>query len=239
MLVNYVVIDLEMTGLSSFRDKIIEIGAVKVRDGAVSDVFQELVNPNVQIEEKIVELTGITQDMVADKPYVGTILQDFLHFAGENPIIGHNLKFDYSFLMQAGYDNNCLACTNRKWYGIDTLKLARKFLDKDCSKTLEALGKQFGIKDDKHHRALNDAMVTRELYEILCRQYEKEGECFEPEELHYKPKKDRKPSVRELRYAEQLMERLGVKSEVDIYQMMQSELSRYANRLEIELRKRL
>ncbi len=231
MLDNYVVVDLEMTGLSSYRDKIIEIGAVKVAGGEVLEEYQTLVNPNVPIESKIIEITGITEEMIAGKPYVGEILQDFFHFVGDSPIIGHNLRFDYSFLMQAAYDNNMKEYADRKWFGIDTLKIARMCLDKECSKTLESLGTLFQIRDDNHHRALNDALVTKGVYEALCRFYEKDGRIFAPEELLYKPKKDRKPSKREIQYVEKLIARLGVIPDVDISVMTQSELSRYANKL--------
>lgn len=231
MLSNYVVVDLEMTGLSSFRDKIIEIGAVKVADGAVSGEYQVLVNPNVPLEKKIIEITGITEEMISGKPFVGEILQDFFHFIGDYPIIGHNLRFDYSFLMQAAYDNNMTEYVNRQWFGIDTLKIARTCLDKECSKTLESLVDMFQIKDDNHHRALNDAAVTKEVYENLCRLYENEGRVFKPEEMFCKPRKDRKPSKREIQYVEKLINRLGIETDVDIFCMTQSELSRYADKL--------
>lgn len=231
MLSDYVVIDLEMTGLSSKRDKIIEIGAVKVAGGAVSGKYRQLINPNMPLEPKIVEITKITEEMLYGKPYIGEILQDFFHFVGDSPIIGHNLKSDYSFLMQAAYDNNLKEYVNRQWVGIDTLKIARACMDAECSKTLETLGKMFQIEDKNHHRALNDAVVTKGLYEVLCRLYEKDGTVFLPEVLHYKPKKERKPSKREIRYVEKLIAGLGIVSEPDISMMTQSELSRYANKL--------
>lgn len=231
MLTDYVVVDLEMTGLSSNRDKIIEIGAVKVAGGAVSGEYEMLINPNVPLEPKIIEITGITEEMIKDKPYIGDVLQDFFHFVGDSTIIGHNLLFDYSFLMQAAYDNNMKEYADRQWLGIDTLKIARMCLDKDCSKTLESLGKMFKIKNENHHRALNDVLVTKGVYEELCRLYEKDETVFTPEKLHYKPKKDRKPSKREIRYVEKLISRLGIVPDVDITIMSQSELSRYANKL--------
>ena len=229
MLREYVVMDMEMTGLSPYKDKIIEIGAIKVVDGEVREEFQTLINPNIKIDEKITEITGISNEMVQDKPFIDEILQDLIHFIGERIIIGHNLVYDYSFLMQAIYNNGIAEQCNKHHLGIDTLKIARKMLSADEEKTLGALSKKYNIYDNNYHRALNDAYMTMKLYKILCKEFENEALELKPEEYFYKPKKERKPSKREFEYVEKLMEKLSISSKVDIYKMTQSELSRYAD----------
>lgn len=229
MLSEYVVIDMEMTGLSSYKDKIIEIGAVKVSNGEVSDTFQTLVNPNMHIDEKIVDITGITQEMVSDKPLIEDVLQDFLHFVDRHVLIGHNLKFDFSFMAQALFNAGMKEEVERDWYGIDTLMIARKCMAPEQPKKLEALCEYFGIKDEGHHRALADAMMTKELYEILCGMYERDNSIFMQEKYSYKPKKERFPSQKEIKRIESMIREYNITPAADIYKMSQSELHRYAD----------
>ena len=236
MLENYVVIDLEMTGLSPSRDKIIEIGAVKVCGGKIQYEYQTLVNPNIVIPEKIVKMTGITTEMVKNSPYINQILKSFFDFIGEDVIIGHNLMFDFSFLMQAKYhmeteEKITLCGQSKKWYGMDTLKMARRFLDKKLSKRLEDLCHYYHIQDNHHHRAINDAIVTKFLYEKLCEEFETPERMIEPELYTYRPKKERLPSKREIARVERIIERLQIRQPKDIYRMNQSDLSRYADML--------
>lgn len=228
MLEEYVAIDLEMTGLSSFHDKIIEIGAVKVRGGRVTDTYEALVNPNMNIPDKIIAITGISGDMVQDEPYIGDILQDFLHFLGDNILIGHNLKFDFSFLMQAAYEGG-EEWFRQQHYGIDTLKIARKYMEAEVSKKLEDLCNYYHIEDEHHHRALNDAKITEKLYRSLCLAFETEQFQLKPELLVYKPKKERPPSKKEIQRVERIIEERNPDRREDIYRMSQSELSRYAD----------
>lgn len=231
MLKDYVVIDMEMTGLSAFRDKIIEIGAVKVSNGKVSEQFQTLINPNVNISEKIVGITGITNEIVREKPYIEDVLQDFLQFIGEAVLIGHNLRFDFSFLGQAVCEFGKDKHNNENFvrYGLDTLKIARKSMEAGISKRLEDLCEFFKISDSNHHRALNDAMITMQLYEILCKNYETDGTSFEPERYTYKPKKEHEPSKKEIERVEKMIKMYGITPRQDIYRMTQSELCRYAD----------
>lgn len=88
---DYLCVDLETTGLNPKTDKIIEIGAVKVRGGKITDTFQTLVNPCRSLEERITGITGITDDMLFDKPVINEVLPDFLHFAGEDILLGHSV----------------------------------------------------------------------------------------------------------------------------------------------------
>ena len=96
----YVVFDLETTGFSSIKDKIIEIGAVKVENGVITDKFSTFVNPKVPIPFEITNLTGITDDMVMEAPDIETILPQFLEFVGDAVLVAHNASFDVSFIEQ-------------------------------------------------------------------------------------------------------------------------------------------
>lgn len=152
----FVAVDLEMTGLKVKTDHILEIGAVKTENGRVTDTFQTLVNPHRGLDEAIVRLTGITDEMVRDAPDAEEAVRAFLSFAGELPLLGHNLMFDYSFLKQAAV--NCDLPFERD--GIDTLKIARKVLAEPERKSLDSLCDFFHIQRDRCHRALDDAKAA-------------------------------------------------------------------------------
>lgn len=98
------VVDLETTGLYPSQDRILEIGAVKVLDGEVADTFCMFADPQMKIPERIRELTGITQEMVAGQPTPAEAVRAFLDFCGELDLMGHNLIFDYSFLKHQAAD---------------------------------------------------------------------------------------------------------------------------------------
>ncbi len=231
MIRDYVVIDLETTGLSPEKDKIMEIGAVKIKDGKVTAIYSKLINPNVEIREKIVEITGITQDMTRNEPFIDEILQDFMRFIDGSVIIGHCIEFDFAFLMTALYNAGLEKYMKQSWKGIDTLKIARKHITDGRSRRLEDLCIMYEIEDKEHHRALNDAFVTHKLYEKLCENYESKGNEFKPEQLSYKPKRARKPSEGQIEYLKKLLAYHGLTSEYDLFEMNQSELSRYADKI--------
>jgi DNA polymerase-3 subunit epsilon len=156
--VTFVVVDLETTG-SSAHDGITEIGAVKVRGGAVLGEFQTLVNPGTAIPAFISVLTGITDSMVADAPGVEPALAAFLEFAAGSVLVAHNAPFDVGFLSRA------CARTGREWPDftvIDTVKLARHALSRDevpnCK--LQTLARLFRSAATPNHRALADAQAT-------------------------------------------------------------------------------
>lgn len=160
---NYTVIDLEMTGLSAKIDKILEIGAVRVRGGKIVDTYATLVNPHVQVVERITELTGITNEMAADGMEPDEAIQGLLDFIGEDVIVGQNVTFDYSFLKQWAVNHKI----KLEMKAYDTLKIARKILPSDQPKNLEALCNYYGIKRENAHRALDDTIETQELFEKL------------------------------------------------------------------------
>lgn len=183
---SYVAFDIETTGLNPKFDKIIEIGAVRIRDGEVAEIFSSFVNPARSLPERIVELTGIQDSDVKEAPYMEDILDAFLAFLGDDVLLGHNLLFDYSFVKKA-------AVNHKKTFeksGIDTLRIAKRFLNDLASRNLGYLCEYYHIELEAH-RALNDAVAAHELYRILVSAYgEREAEPFQPKPLVYTVKKE-------------------------------------------------
>ena len=153
---DYTVLDLEMTGLTPKRDKVIEIGAVRVRNGEIADTYGTLVRPGMSIPETVVQLTGITDEMAALGKEENVAMQELLQFIGDDILVGHNLIFDYSFLKQWAVNQKIplelSAC--------DTLRIARALLPGAQSKKLESLCEYFQIEREHAHRALDDAVET-------------------------------------------------------------------------------
>lgn len=232
MLENYVVLDLEMTGLSPRYDKIIEIGLIKVRQNRVAEQFVTLIYPDMPISQKISEITGITDEMLANQPRIEDKIAEVIEFLKGEVLIGHSLQNDFAFLMQACYQCGIYSSVrNEKWMGIDTLEIAKKCVDVNQSKSLEALCKLYGIEDKQHHRAVNDARITGQLYEKLCGQYENGDRTFLPKSYTYKIKKDRIPTKRDLERLDMLVKKLNIKDVPDFSIMTQSEVYRYYDKI--------
>ena len=186
MITDYVVLDLEMTGLNPKTDRILEAGAVRVRDGKVTDIFSQMINPGRKLTEKVTEITGITNEMAEQGADMDTAMQSFFAFLGEDILVGQNLIFDYSFLKQWAVNHKITFERS----AIDTLKIARKCLPAEEKKTLENLCRYFGIERCRGHRAYEDAAQTQKVLECLWKQYgEDQPELFEPYPLQYKVKK--------------------------------------------------
>ena len=164
---DYVVIDLEMTGLNAKTDHILEVGAVRVRNHQAVDKFGAILCQNVKIPEKVTELTGITEAMVQGGMEKEEAMRQFFEFIGEDIIVGQNVIFDYGFLKQWAVNHNMPLERN----AVDTLKLARKFLPKEQKKDLESLCACFGVKRENAHRAFDDAYETWQVYEALSERY--------------------------------------------------------------------
>lgn len=156
----YVVFDLETTGFSPEKDKIIEIGAVKVTGGAITERFSTFVNPEVPIPFRIEELTSIKDDMVIDAPKIEEILPKFMEFCKDAIMVAHNADFDMSFIAK-----NCqrqeLPCD---FTIIDTVALARILLPNLNRFKLDTVAKALGIALNHHHRAVDDAACTAEIF---------------------------------------------------------------------------
>lgn len=198
---NYVAFDIETTGLNPKYDKIIEIGAVRVRDGETAETFSTFVNPAKSLPERIVELTGIRDADVAHAPYIDEILDAFLEFAGDDVLLGHNILFDYSFVKKAAVNQKRAF----EKLGIDTLRIAKRFLNDLESRQLGFLCDHYQIALDAH-RALNDAVAAHELYRILAREYgDVEGDTFQPKPLVYTVKKENPATPRQLELLQKLI----------------------------------
>ena len=156
----YIVFDIETTGFSSIRDSIIEIGAVKVQDGRIVDRFSTFVNPKRPIPFEITNLTSITDEMVMDSPGIETILPQFLEFVGEGVLVAHNAGFDVGFIEQ-----NCrnLGLDDHFIY-VDTVALARVLLPTLSKYKLNIVAKALNISLENHHRAVDDAGATAEIF---------------------------------------------------------------------------
>ncbi len=156
----FVVFDIETTGLSSSNCGITEIGAVKVKSGEVLERYNSFVNPEMPIPPEVVELTGITDDMVKDARTIDAVLPEFLAFIGDRLLIAHNAEFDIGFIRVAA---NRLGLDFQNPY-LDTLSLSRH-LNKDLkSHKLNVLAKYFGLGDFNHHRASDDAEMLSLIY---------------------------------------------------------------------------
>ena len=156
----YVVFDLETTGFSPLNNKIIEIGAVKVQNRKITDRFSTFVNPEVPIPFKIEELTGIRDDMVLDAPKIEEILPEFLKFCEGAIMVAHNAGFDMSFISK-NCERQGLEC---EYTVIDTVALARVLLPQLNRFKLDTVAKALKISLDNHHRAVDDAACTAEIF---------------------------------------------------------------------------
>ena len=163
---DYTVVDLEMTGLTPKQDKIIEIGAVKVRGRKVIDTYGTLVKSARPIPDRVSKLTGITNEMMENGMGEDQAIQTLLSFIGDDVIVGHNISFDYSFLKQWA--------VNRKaplqMSACDTLRIARALLPGEQSKKLEDLCNYFQIEREHAHRALNDCRMNQQVFEQLAKE---------------------------------------------------------------------
>lgn len=232
MELNCIVVDLETTGLNPKTDKIIEIGALKIRQGEITDSFCRLVNPERKLEERIVEITGITDKELEKASYIDKVLPDFLKFAGEDVLMGHSVLFDYSFLKQA--------CVNQgvsfEREGIDTLKIARRHLPQLESRSLPFLCRYFEIPH-KPHRALSDVEATYCLYQKLfhCFYTEamppEEKKLFMPFKLIYQVKKEQPATPHQIQRLKKLLAYHNIQPERNINRMTRNEISRYVDQL--------
>lgn len=152
----FVVFDIETTGFSPIKNKIIEIGAVKVRNGEILERFSEFINPEVPIPYRITKLTSITDDMVIDAPTREVIIPRFVEFCKDAVLVGHNVGFDISFINQ-----NCKELgIDVDYTTVDTLWLSRYFFPLQAKHTLDAVAKTLGVVLEHHHRAVDDAECT-------------------------------------------------------------------------------
>lgn len=171
--VEFAVLDVETTGLSPSRNRIIEIGALIVQGDATRGTFAELVNPGRKIPDFIARFTGIASEMVVRAPKAEKVLPDLVDFLGRRPVVGHNVSFDLNFL---GYEaqrlgGNLFFPTE----GIDMIVLARRFLPGVRRVKLDVLASRLGVQAHERHRALGDAQTTADILRLLLARAKAEG----------------------------------------------------------------
>lgn len=225
MINEYVVLDLEMTGLSAKTDQIIEIGAVKIKDGQVVETMECLVNPRCNIPTRVVELTGITDEMVQSGKDKDEAVGALLDFIDGQILVGQNISFDYSFLKQWAVNHKrpleAMAC--------DTLKIARVLLPPEQPKKLESLCQYFGIERAREHRALDDALETWQVFEKLKErsvELEHAETYFAPRLLTYRAKKQSPATPRQVQRLKEYRELHQINDEINWENLTKSEASR-------------
>lgn len=226
---DYVSIDIETTGISPKFNKITEIGAVRIRDGQVVATYNQLINPQATISEEITQLTGIDYEMIRNAPVFEEMVDEFLEFCQEDPIIGHNILFDFSFIK-----TNVLTVHKRfEKSAVDTYELATVFHKGLGSKSLTSLCEYYRIDREKAHRALHDAMATHELYQIFYQQHcnELNKRFFEPKPIYWRPQKDTPMTEKQKKYLLALIKAHQIDFQDDMNTLSKSEASKWIDKI--------
>lgn len=219
----YIALDLETTGVDPRRDKILEIGAARVRDGEILESYLTFVDNRIKIPAFITELTGITDEMVAGSPTPTAAVADFLDFCGDMPVLGHNILFDYSFIKKAAVNMG----REFERQGIDTYRIARKFMAEPKKKSLESLCSYYHIDRERCHRAYDDAVAASRLYACLKKDFfAVSPAAFDPSPLYYQVKKDSPITKSQKVYLNDLIKYHRIELDVPVEGMTKSEASR-------------
>ncbi|MDO4295533.1 MAG: 3'-5' exonuclease [bacterium] len=228
MIQNYIAVDTETTGLNPKTDKLIEIGALKVVDGVVTERFSALVNPHRTLTEKVRELTGIRQEEVETAGELEPIFQQFLDFAGELPLLGHRILFDYSFLKQVAVNQRL----EFERQGIDTFSISRKLMPPERKKNLLEACRYFGVTPKLSHRALADAEAAHLLYQkMLLQKTEENSSMFEAKPLIYKVKREQTATKRQKQLLQDLLKYHRIDLPVQIEYLSRNEVSRWTDQI--------
>ncbi|HZJ78035.1 MAG TPA: PolC-type DNA polymerase III [Clostridia bacterium] len=156
----FVIFDVETTGLNALNDRLTEIGAVRVKDGTLVESFNTFVNPCMKIPERVVEITGITDSMVKDAPSEKEAVKAFLDFCGDKTLVAHNAGFDTGFIKSA-----CKRCSlDYNFTHLDTLSLSRAMLTKIKNYKLDTVAKHLDLPKFNHHRASDDARILAQIF---------------------------------------------------------------------------
>ena len=177
----YVVFDVETTGLSAIYDSIIELAAVKMKDGNVIDQFEEFIDPGHPLSATTIQLTGITDDMVKGSKSQEQVLKEFYEFSKDCILVAHNASFDMGFL-NTGYENVGIPRTQQPV--IDTLELSRMLHPQLKSHRLNTLAKRYNVSLEQHHRAVYDSETTGQLCHIFLKEAETEYQLLYHDELN-------------------------------------------------------
>ncbi|MCC7158836.1 MAG: GIY-YIG nuclease family protein [Ignavibacteria bacterium] len=218
----FTVFDVETTGLSPDRNRMTEIGIVRIQGGEVLDEYETLMNPGQFIPPEITRLTGITNELVFDKPAFETLAPDILSFingsVGCVVLTGHNVKFDYGFLnaslVRSGYNK-------LSYPSICTARLARRLSRSLPSKSLDSLRRHFGIHSRRKHRAIDDARATATILSHFIEQLVNEYEFETVDEIiGFQYKKIYEESKISARFKKLKVELQSVPKKPGIYYMM-------------------
>ena len=220
-----IAIDVETTGISPEKERLIEIGAFRPETG---EIFRTLIYPGRPLPERITELTGITDEMLEGAPEESEAVAALLDFLGEDRILlGHNIAFDHSFLVQAirrcGYEEP-------QFFGIDTLKLSRVLCPELPNKKLETMVEHFGLTNERAHRAFEDARVTVEVYRCL-KALGKEPSLFEPVPMFFKAKKTEPMTQKQRSFLNAILKYHHLEEKYSMENLTKSEASRLIDKL--------
>ncbi len=220
-----IAIDVETTGISPEKERIIEIGAFRPETG---EIFRTLIQPGRPLPEKITELTGITDEMLIGAPEEKEAIERLLAFmSGDVILLGHNIGFDHSFLVQA--IRRC-GLEEPEFLGIDTLKLSRVLCPELPNKKLETMVEHFGLTNERAHRAFEDARVTVEVYRCL-KAMNKEPELFEPVKLYFKAKKSEPMTQKQRSFLNAILKYHQLEDKYSMENLTKSEASRLIDKL--------
>lgn len=251
MIQDFVALDLETTGLNPVRDRILEIGAIKIKNGCAVAEYATLVDCQMNIPAMITGITGITNEMLEQArcegkaPKAAQAVEELVEFCEDLPILGHNISFDYGFIKQNAVN---LGIPFEK-DGIDTLKIAKIYLSDLPSRSLEALCAHYGIGSETHHRAVEDAKAAAELYGKLIQEWEcvmeqvrrEKGEgqfvsqelpgVFRPQKLIYTVKKQSPITKIQKAYLIDLIKYHRITIDASIDSLTKSEASRMIDKI--------
>lgn len=164
---DYIAIDLETTGIRLSKDKIIEVGLLKVKDSHIIDTFSCVINPDMQVDDKILELTKISKNELENAKRIHEVINHIVDFCEDYVLLGHNTIFDYSFVKKEA-NRAGLEFEKR---GIDTYKLCKKVLPENVRKNLTDACGYFGIERKNSHRAFSDAYYTHVLFQEIIKNF--------------------------------------------------------------------
>ena len=220
-----IAIDVETTGISPEKERIIEIGAFRPETG---EIFRTLIHPGRPLEAKITEFTGITDEMLAGAPEEAEAIQALLEFLhGDTILLGHNIGFDHSFIVQA--IRRC-GFPEPQFFGIDTLKLSRVLCPELPNKKLETVVEHFGLINERAHRAFEDARVTAKVYRCL-KEMNKEPELFQPVPMYFKAKKTEPMTQKQRSFLSAILKHHKLEDKYNMENLSKSEASRLIDKL--------
>lgn len=231
MVRDYVALDLETTGLNPNSDRILEIGAVKFINGEAVEEYDTFVDCRMKIPEMITRLTGIDNSMVEGAMKMETAVEKLVAFCEGMPILGHNILFDYSFIKRQAVNQGL----EFQKLGIDTLKIAKNCLNELPSRRLDALCSHYGICQENHHRALDDAWSAVKLYDKLAEEFaEAFPRSFIPQEMIFQVKKQSPITNSQKVYLNDLVKYHRIDLDVRIDSLTKNDASRMIDKIILE-----